>query len=93
VRKVSLIGDSLAYLLCQEAKTTDYRPGMTPEDVRAVRKKRAATRRGDGSAMAPAHDLFVRSVSAGAALHAWPRSKVASEACGQPRVRKLGATQ
>ena len=40
MRKVSLIGNSLAYLLCQEAKrATDYRPGMTPEDVRAVREK------------------------------------------------------
>src|SRR6516164_6128448 len=47
----------------------------------------------DGSAMAPAHDFVVRSVSAGAALHARPRSKVASEACGRRRVRKLGATQ
>jgi hypothetical protein len=35
--KVNLIGNSLAYLLCQEAKrATDYRPGMTPEDVRVV---------------------------------------------------------
>jgi hypothetical protein len=35
MRKVSLIGNSLTYLLCQEAKrATDYRPGMTPEDVR-----------------------------------------------------------
>jgi hypothetical protein len=40
----------------------------------------------DGSAMAAAHDLVVRSVSAGAALHAWPRSKVASEACARRRV-------
>ena len=40
MRKVSSIGNSLAYLLCQEAKrATDYRPGMTPEDVRAVSKK------------------------------------------------------
>src|SRR5262249_46951171 len=45
----------------------------------------------DGSAMAPAHDLFVRSISAGAALHARPRSKMASEACARLRVRKLGA--
>jgi hypothetical protein len=53
MRKVSLIGNSLAYLLCQERQcATDYRPGMTPEDVRVVfekslrgeRKKRAATR-------------------------------------------------
>ena len=47
----------------------------------------------DGSAMAPTHDLVVRSVSAGAALHAWPRSKMASEACGQRRLRNLGAAQ
>ena len=40
MRKVSLIGNSLAYLLCQEAKrTTNYRLGMTPEDVHAVTKK------------------------------------------------------
>ena len=40
MRKVSLIGNSLAYLLCQEAKrATDYRHGMTPEDVRAVSEK------------------------------------------------------
>jgi hypothetical protein len=38
--KVSLVGNSLAYLLCQEAKrATDYRLGMTPEDVRAVSEK------------------------------------------------------
>ena len=51
--KVSLIGNSLAYLLCQTSQgATDYRPGMTPEDVRVVfekslrgeREKRAATR-------------------------------------------------
>src|SRR5262245_54179019 len=51
--KVSLIGNSLAYLLCQtRQRANDYRPGMTPEDVRVVfekslrgeRKKRAATR-------------------------------------------------
>jgi hypothetical protein len=37
MRKVSLIGNSLAYLLCQEAKrATEYRPGMTPEDLRVV---------------------------------------------------------
>jgi len=51
--KVSLIGNSLAYLLCQTRQcANDYRPGMTPEDVRVVfekslrgeRKKRAATR-------------------------------------------------
>src|SRR5262245_39845634 len=51
--KVSLIGNSLAYLLCQtRQRANDYRPGMTPEDVRAVfekslrgeQKKRAATR-------------------------------------------------
>jgi hypothetical protein len=37
MRKVSLIGNSLAYLLCQtRQRATDYRPGMTPEDVRAV---------------------------------------------------------
>src|SRR5262249_31245664 len=47
----------------------------------------------DDSAMAPAHDLVVRSVSAGAALHARPRSKMASEACGRRTVRKLGAAQ
>src|SRR5262249_771354 len=47
----------------------------------------------NGSAMAPAHDLVVRSVSAGAALHARPRSKMASEACGRRRGRKLGAAQ
>jgi len=35
--KVSLIGNSLAYLLCQTRQgATDYRPGMTPEDVRVV---------------------------------------------------------
>ena len=29
--------NSLAYLLCQDAKrATDYRPGMTPEDIRVV---------------------------------------------------------
>ena len=51
--KVSLIGNSLAYLLCQtRPRANDYRPGMTPEDVRVVfekslrgeREKRAATR-------------------------------------------------
>jgi hypothetical protein len=37
MRKVRLIGNSLAYLLCQtRQRATDYRPGMTPEDVRAV---------------------------------------------------------
>ena len=46
-----------------------------------------------GPAMAPAHDLVARSVSAGAALHAWSRSKMASEACARCRVRKLGAAQ
>jgi len=36
-----LLTNSLAYLLCQEAKrATDYRPGMTAEDVRAVSEKR-----------------------------------------------------
>ena len=46
MRKVSLIENSrpmtnsLAYLLCQERKrATDYRPRMTPEDVRAVSEK------------------------------------------------------
>ena len=40
MRKVSLIGNSLAYLLCQtRQRATDYRPGMTPEDVRAVSEK------------------------------------------------------
>jgi hypothetical protein len=40
MRKVRLIGNSLTYLLCQEAKrATDWRPGMTPEDVRAVSEK------------------------------------------------------
>src|SRR5262245_39481861 len=35
--KVSLIGNSLAYLLCQtRQRANDYRPGMTPEDVRVV---------------------------------------------------------
>src|SRR5215467_14074574 len=43
--------------------------------------------------MPPAHDLAVRSVSAGAALHARPRSQMASEARGRRRVRKLGAAQ
>ena len=44
MRKVSLIGNSLAYLLCQEAKrTTDYRLGMTPEDVHAVSEKSGNT--------------------------------------------------
>ena len=39
--KVSLIGNSLAYLLCQTRQlANDYRPGMTPEDVRAVSEKR-----------------------------------------------------
>src|SRR5262249_34040470 len=47
----------------------------------------------DRPAMAPAHDLVVRSVSAGATLHARPRSKVASEACGRRRVGNLGAAQ
>jgi hypothetical protein len=37
MRKVSLIGNSLAYCLNQERqRATDYRPGMTPEDVRVV---------------------------------------------------------
>ena len=40
MRKVCLherpVTNSLAYLLCQEAKRADYRAGMTPEDVRAV---------------------------------------------------------
>src|SRR4029453_13335925 len=49
--------------------------------------------RSRGLVMAPAHDLVVRSVSAGAAVHAWPRSKMASEACARRRVRKLGAAQ
>ena len=46
MRKVSLIENSrpmtnsLAYLLCQETKrATDYRPGITPEGVRAVSEK------------------------------------------------------
>ena len=40
MRKVSLIGNSLAYCLNQERqRATDYRPGMTPEDVRAVSDK------------------------------------------------------
>ena len=44
MRKVSLherpVTNSLAYLLCQEARrATDYRPGMMPEDVRAVSEK------------------------------------------------------
>ena len=44
MRKVSLIErpgtNSLAYLLCQtRQRATDYRPGMTPEDVRAVSEK------------------------------------------------------
>jgi hypothetical protein len=43
----------------------------------------------DGPALAPAHDLVARSVSAGAALHAWPRSKMASQACARCRVREL----
>ena len=35
--KVSLIGNSLAYLLYQtRQRATKYRPGMTPEDVRVV---------------------------------------------------------
>ena len=44
------VTNSLAYLLCQTRQdATDYRPGMTPEDVRVVflrgeQKKRAATR-------------------------------------------------
>jgi hypothetical protein len=37
MNKVSLIGNSLAYLLCQtRQRANDYRPGMTPEDVRVV---------------------------------------------------------
>ena len=44
MRKVSLherpVTNSLAYLLCQTTqRATDYRPGMTPEDVRAVSEK------------------------------------------------------
>lgn len=35
--KVSVIGNSLAYLLCQTRQgANDYRPGMTPEDVRVI---------------------------------------------------------
>ena len=35
--KVRLIGNSLAYLLCQtRQRANDYHPGMTPEDVRVV---------------------------------------------------------
>ena len=35
--KVSLIGNSLAYLLCQtRQRANEYRPGMTPEEVRVV---------------------------------------------------------
>jgi hypothetical protein len=38
--RISLIGNSLAYCLNQERqRATDYRPGMTPEDVRAVSDK------------------------------------------------------
>src|SRR5262245_66613337 len=38
--KVSLIGNSLAYLLCQtRQRANDYRPRMTPEDVRVVSKR------------------------------------------------------
>jgi len=33
------VTNSLAYLLCQRKRATDYRPGMTPEDVRAVSEK------------------------------------------------------
>ena len=53
MRKVSLIGNSLAYCLNQERQgATNYRPGMTPEEAHVVfekslrdeRKKRAATR-------------------------------------------------
>jgi hypothetical protein len=34
------VTNSLAYLLCQtRQRATDYRPGMTPEDVRAVSEK------------------------------------------------------
>jgi hypothetical protein len=37
MRKVSLIGNSLAYCLNQERqRATDYRPGMAPEDVLVV---------------------------------------------------------
>ena len=37
MRKIGLIGNSLAYLLYQtRQRARDYRPGMTPEDVRAV---------------------------------------------------------
>jgi hypothetical protein len=32
---------------------------------------------------APAHSLTVPSISARAALHAWPRPKMAREACGR----------
>src|SRR5262245_47363190 len=52
--KNSLIGNSLAYCLNQTRQcATDYRPGMTPEEVHAVylrgeRKKRAATRNSTG---------------------------------------------
>jgi|SRR6516165_6925153 hypothetical protein len=64
--------------------------GLRGRDGRARLKRGLG---GDGSAMVPAHDLFVRFVSARAALHAWSRSKVASEACEQGRIRNLGATQ
>jgi hypothetical protein len=38
--KVSLIGNSLAYCLNEtRQRATDYRPGVTPEDVRAVSEK------------------------------------------------------
>src|SRR5262249_10926626 len=37
ISKVSLIGNSLAYLLCQtRQRANDYRLGMTPEDVRVA---------------------------------------------------------
>jgi hypothetical protein len=37
--KVSLIGNSLAYLLRQtRQRANDYHPGMTPEDVRVISK-------------------------------------------------------
>ena len=58
MRKVSLherpVTNSLAYLLCQEAKrATDYRPGMTPEDVHAVSNRMRDIR--DIGAMPIAH--------------------------------------
>jgi hypothetical protein len=87
------VTNSLAYLLCQtRQRATDYRPGMTPEGVRAVSEKSVQheTTRGRN---APFDGRRTQVAAPGAVTvpHAWPRSTVASEACGQRRVRNLGA--